>query len=157
RVRARRLRVARSSLLLGLVRTAARLAADGRLAVMLRSRLTAGRCLARPRSRPTVALRSRWAVVLGPGLASRGWRTGARPCARSGTALSPGARSGIRLPGPRPGLGRFELCVLSGVRRQSSGDAFAGRAVDAGTVDPFAAALRRPSRPAEVRSLHRAL
>src|SRR5699024_9657359 len=71
RVRARRLRVARSSLLLGLVRTAARLAADGRLAVMLRSRLTAGRCLARPRSRPTVALRSRWAVVLGPGLASR--------------------------------------------------------------------------------------
>src|SRR5699024_10502053 len=109
RVRARRLRVARSSLLLGLVRTAARLAADGRLAVMLRSRLTAGRCLARPRSRPTVALRSRWAVVLGPGLASRGWLTGARPCARSGTALSPGARSGIRLPGPRPGLGRFEL------------------------------------------------
>src|SRR5699024_1810437 len=88
RVRARRLRVARSSLLLGLVRTAARLAADGRLAVRLRSR---------------------WAVVLGPGLASRGWLTGARPCARSGTALSPGARSGIRLPGPRPGLGRFEL------------------------------------------------
>src|SRR5699024_10827925 len=129
RVRARRLRVVRSSLLLGLVRTAARLVrttarltADGRLAVMLRSRLTAGRCLARPRSRPTVALGSRWAVVLGPGLASRGWLTGARPCARSGTALSPGARSGIRLPGPRPGLGRFGLRVLTGLRRQSSGE-----------------------------------
>src|SRR5699024_5058328 len=80
RVRARRLRAVRSGLLLGLVRTAARLAADGRLA-----------------------------VVLGPGLASRGWLTGTRTCTRSGTALSPGTRSGIRLLGARPGLGRFEL------------------------------------------------
>src|SRR5699024_11968398 len=83
KVRARRLRWVRSSLLLGLLRTAARLASGGRLAIALGPRLASG---------------GRLAIALGPRLASGGRLTVARsgvrlPCARSGT---------------RAGLGRFE-------------------------------------------------